>query len=170
MRFLPSVCLGILLILAGCTAGPLAGSSGQDGPVGLNVTNAANTTYTFEVFVVEGSQNEITIQKRNDADDSASPGAGLSTYKLDGDYGNVTSVKFPGRNRLHGRYVLRPGETKRSNISNLPENFMVVVVIHHNNRVVSLVSSTCDGDLVYLGVTMRYYGSDSVYDCNEGIF
>jgi hypothetical protein len=120
--------------------------------------------------VVEGSESEITIQKKADPDDSASPGAGLSSYNFTKDYGNVTSVKFPGQSHLHGRYTLDPGETNRSNVTDLPEDFLIVVVVHYNNRVTSLISATCGGDLVYFRVTMRDYGSDSAYDCDEGAF
>ena len=49
---------------------------------------------------------------------------------------------------------------------NFRQDNSAMVVISNDSNVVSWVSSQCDGDLVYLGVTMRYYGSDAVYDCN----
>jgi|AntDeeMetagen681_2_1112603.scaffolds.fasta_scaffold12173_2 hypothetical protein len=164
VRSLSVLCLVALLISAGCSAGTFTGPSGQKGPVGLNVTNAANDTHTFEVFVVELPAN-VTVQlpdgrKQSDDIDPGLVSTGPGVYQA------YTAVEPPNSARLHGRYTLNPNETNISNISSLPENFAVIVTIHENDDVVSWVSATCDGDLVYLGVTMRYYGSDNVYNCN----
>lgn len=154
-----------LLTLAGCSAGTFGEPSGQEGPVGLNVTNAASVTHTFEASVVELPAN-VTTQLpdgRKEVDDIE---PGLWSHEPANRY--FTSVKPPDSARLHGRYTLEPGETNISNIStsSLPDDFAVVVTIHHNDGVVSWVTATCSGDLAYFGVTMRYYGSDNVYHCN----
>jgi hypothetical protein len=167
MRILSVLCLVILLTLAGCSLGTFTESSGQKGPVGLNVTNAANTTHTFEVSVVELPANVTThLPDGRTENDDIEPG--LWSHEPANRY--YTSVEPPAPARLHGRYTLEPGETNISNISNLPEDFAVVVTIHRNDGVVSWVTATCGGDLTYVGITMRYYGSDNVYDCNEGGF
>lgn len=163
-RILSILCLVSLLTLAGCSIGTLTGSSGQTGPVGFNATNAANVTYTFEVSVVELPAN-VTTKLPDGRTGNYDIGPGLATTEPTNRY--YTSVKPPDSARLHGRYTLEPGETNISNIStsSLPDDFAVVVTIHHNNGVVSWVTATCSSNLAYFGVTMRYYGSDSVYDC-----
>ncbi|MFC4451524.1 hypothetical protein [Halorussus aquaticus] len=169
-RSLQTLGLGILLVLAGCTAGPLGGPSGQEGPVPVALNNSANATHTFEVSVVEGPLTDVTIRKGDGDVDSASPGEGLSTYEFGPDYGTVTSVELPESSRLHGRYTLAPGETRRSSVGNLFGNPTIVVVVSTDDRVVSLVTANCGGDLVFFDVTMRYYGSDSAYNCRESFF
>lgn len=172
MRYLPTLCLVGLLILVGCT-GAFNGLSEQEEPVTLIVNNSDNVSHTFEVWVVEGELNdeEVIIKKRDDEDDRASPGPGLSSYKFTEQYGYVTSIEMPpNRSRLHGQYTLRPGERNRSSIEDFAKGSTVVVVIYEGNRVVSLVAANCNGDLLFLDVTMRYYGSDSGYNCNGSLF
>lgn len=166
MGILSILCLGILLILAGCSAGTFGEPSGQKGPVGLNATNAANDTYAFEVSIVELPANVTTkLPDGRIGDYDISPG--LSTYDP-GVNQYYTSVEPPDSARIHGKYTLEPGETNISNIttSSLPNDFAIIVIVHRNGSVVSWVTATCSGDLAYFGVTMRYYGSDSIYDCN----
>ena len=161
--------LSSLFVLSGCVAG-IDGPSDQSGPVGLNVTNAANVTHTFEVFVVDLPAN-LTIKNVDKGTYTTDIGqAGLSTTKLNSHNNTVTEVKPPNTARLHGRYTLKTSETNRSNVSSFRDDSAVVVVISHNGTVASLVTSQCDGDLVYLRVTMRHYGSNSAYDCDEGAF
>jgi hypothetical protein len=165
---LPLICLAALLVFAGCTTGLF----GQEGQVPVTVNNSANATHTFEIWVTEGVLNnkEVTVKKKDGAVDRASPGEGLSTYKLDNDYGYVTSIELPPkRSQLHGRYILEPGEKNRSSIERFKTGSTAVVVIYDGNRVVSLVAAHCDGDLAFLEVTMYYYGSGSAYNCREGL-
>ena len=166
MRILSVLCLSVLLASAGCSSAIFGESPDQRGPVGLNVTNAANDTYTFEVSVVELPAN-VTTRLPDGRIGNYDVSPGLSTYDP-GVNQYYTSVEPPNSARLHGRYTLRPGETNISNISasDISEEFAVVVIVHHNDGVVSWVTATCSGDLAYFGVTMRYYGTDSVYDCN----
>ena len=166
IRIFSMLCLVILLILAGCSGGIFGESPDQKGPVGLNVTNAANDTHTFEVSIVELPAN-VTTQLPDNRIGNYEISPGLSTYDP-GVNQYYTSVEPPDSARLHGRHTLEPGETNISNIStsNLPEDFAVVVVVHQDNGIASWVTATCSGDLTYFGVTMRYYGSDSVYDCS----
>jgi hypothetical protein len=154
--------------MAGCAAGPF---KADDRQVTLVVNNSANTTHTFEVWVVEGelNNNEVVIQKKTGEVDQASPGPGLSTYKLDDDYGYVTSIEVPqNHSRLHDRSTLQSGDENRSSIENFEARSTVVVIIYDGDRVVSLVAAHCDGDLIFLDVTMFHYGSGSAYNCQGG--
>lgn len=173
MRPLSIFGLSILIILAGCTAGPFGGTPGQEGQVPVIVNNSANTTHTFGVWVAEGELNdrEIEIRKKGGEVDRASPGEGLSTYKLDDDYGYVTSIELPpNRTQLQEQYTLDPGENNQIYIKNFKTDSTIVVVIYEGDRVVSLVAAHCGGDLAFLEVTMFYYGSGSSYNCVEGFF
>jgi hypothetical protein len=167
-RILPLLCLSVLLILAGCTTGPF---EGQESDVAVTINNSANTTHAFEIWVVEGvlDDKEVTIQKKEDGVDRASPGPGLSTYKLDEDYGYVTSIDLPpDQSRFHGNYTLTPGETNETLIENADTGSTVIVVIYGGNRIVSLVAAHCGNDLAFLEVTMFHYGSGSAYNCEGG--
>lgn len=157
-----------LVVSTGCSAGTLTEPSDQGGPVHLNVTNGANVTQTLEVSVVELPAN-ITYELSDGRTGYDDIGPGLSTS--DPGVGLVyTKVEPPNSARLHGRYMLRPGETNVSNITNPPEDVAVVVTVHRSDGIVSLVTATCGGDLTYVEVKSRYSGSGSVYDCNEGVF
>lgn len=165
--FLP-LCLGLLLVLAGCTIGPFAA---EEGTVTVSINNSANVTHTFDIWVAEGvlNDNEVKIRKKNDEDDKASPGPGLSTYKLNGDYGHVTSIELPpNRSDLYRKYTLAPNENKQITIEEFETGSTVIVVIKKGDRVVSLVAANCDGNLVFLDVTMFGYGSGSAYNCEGG--
>ena len=164
VRVLSLLCLVILLALAGCSAGIFGEPSGQKGPVGLNVTNAANATHTFEVYVVELPAN-VTAQLPDGRKGSGDIGPGLSSHDP-GVNGYYTSVEPPDSARLYKRYRLETSETRISNITTFPEDFAVLVTVHNDGGVVSWVTATCGGDLTYFGVTMRYYGTDNVYDCS----
>ena len=164
-RTLSVCCLVIFVVLAGCSAGTFTEPSGQQEPVGLNVTNGANVTQTFEVSVVELPAN-VTVELPDGRTGAYETGPGLSTHDP-GPYHGYTSVEPPDSARLHGRYTLKPGETNISNVStgSLPEDFAVVVTINHNDRVISWVTATCGSDLVFVRVTSLYSTSSSVYDC-----
>lgn len=172
MRPLPALCFGALLALAGCATGPFGAPFVQERSVTVVANNSANATQTFEVWVVEGELRDegITLHKRNGEVDSASPGQGLSSYRLDGDYGYVTSVEMPpDRSRLHGRYRLEPGETNRSTVGNFTTGSTLVVALSENGRVVELIAANCAGQaLGALEVTSRSDppgGASASYGC-----
>jgi hypothetical protein len=168
VRTLSVFCLVIFVMLAGCV-GAFAGPYNQKGPVGLNVTNAANTTHTFEVFVVDLPAN-LTIKNVNKGTYTDDVGtAGISTTKLDSYNNTVTAIEPPDTARFHGRYTLNTGKTVLSNVTDFRDKSVVVVIISHDGIVASLVTSQCDGDLVAVRVGMYYYGSSSAYDCDEGV-
>jgi len=105
MRRLPILCLGILLVLAGCVAGSIGG---QEGSVAVTVNNSANATYTFEVSVV-GYPTNVTL-RRSDGINSTGPiGPGLTTTEPpDNEY--YTAVELPDPAKRNGQYSLEPGE------------------------------------------------------------
>lgn len=167
-KALPALFLGVLVITTGCLTGPFTGPSTQQGPVGLNLTNDDNDTNTFEVFVVDRPAN-LTIEDADRGNYSADIGeAGISNHKLNSYNNTVTGIEPPDTARTHGRYVMDPGETNLSNITNFKDDSAVVVVIYHNSTVASYVTSQCDGDLVAVRVMMHYYGASGAYDCDGG--
>ena len=168
VKFLSGFTLCIFVISAGCAYGVFSGPSTQQGPVGLNLTNRENETNTFEVFVVDRPAN-LTIKNVNKGTYSADIGeAGISNTKLNSYNNTVTGIEPPDTARTHGRYVMQPGETRLSNITDFKDNSAVVVVISHNGTVASYVTSQCDGDLVAVRVMMHYYGASGAYDCDGG--
>ena len=48
-QFFSVLCLGLLLLVAGCTAMPFGGPSDQAQPVQLVLNNSANVTTMFDV-------------------------------------------------------------------------------------------------------------------------
>lgn len=145
-RPLSVLILGLLLLVAGCTAMPFGGPSEQERPVRVVLNNSANQTQTFTVWVVTGEvePDGITIYQKNGEVDNASPGEGLSSYYLGGDV-YVTSVEPPpNRSRLHGQYVVSPGEVKRSPVENFTIGSTIVVSLAENGRVIELIAANCD--------------------------
>lgn len=171
-RPLSVLILGLLLFVAGCTAIPFGGPSEQEHPVKVVLNNSANQTQTFTVWVVTGEvqPDGIIIYKKNGEIDNASPGQGLSSYYLGGDYGHVTSVEPPpNRSRLHGQYVLSRGETKRSTVENFTIGSTIVVSLAEHGRVIELTTANCDEQsLVGLEVVSRPTppgGASAAYGC-----
>lgn len=165
-RPLPILCLGFLLMVVGCSGVPFGG---QDDPVTLVVETSKSITqpHTFEVWVVERSAT-LTIRRSNGLNSTADLDAGIKSRRPAPGQ-TFTAVELPEAAMLHGRYTLEPGEKNRSSIDEYPPNFAVVVVIYQDDgEIVAWVSSICDGELVGLGVTMRYYGPDSAYTCRGG--
>ncbi|MFC6734427.1 hypothetical protein [Haladaptatus sp. DYSN1] len=167
MRPLPILCVGVLLVLAGCTLGPL-GPTGQKGPVTVVVNNSADTTHTFEVWVVELPAN-VTERRDDGLTATGSIGQGLGGGNP-GDNHTFTAVELPDSARLHGRYTLDPGEKNRSSIEEFHSSFAVVIVVYlDEDEIISYVTANCDeADFVALGVTSRPNppgGVSAAYTC-----
>ncbi|WP_276249197.1 hypothetical protein [Haladaptatus sp. YSMS36] len=163
MRPLPILCVCVFLVLAGCSLGP----TGQEGPVTVVVNNSANETHTFEVWVVEYPAN-VTVRRSDGNVATGDVGPGLATHEPGPHY--FTAVELPDSARLHSRYPLESNAMTQTKIEQFPADFAVVVVISHDARIVSWVSAHCDGDLVFVEVTMFEYGSGSAYNCEGGLF
>lgn len=165
MRLLLALCLGLLLVITGCASLPFSGTPEQEKPISVNVTNSANVTHTFEVWVVELGAT-VTIRRNTSYDYKADIDEGLST-RDPGPSHPITAVEFPASAQLHGRYTLKPGETDQTSITEYPKNPAVVVVIYHGNRVIRWISANCgDSELAYLGVFSQYNGSTSEFVCD----
>jgi hypothetical protein len=169
MRPLSLVCLGVLLILAGCTAGPFAGLFGQEDSVTVSVNNSDNVTHTFEVSVVK-LPADATVRRDDGLSGEVELGRGGVTTNEPGDNHTYTAVELPDSAKLHGRYTLGPREMNKSSIEEFPRNFAVVVVIYEEDEIVSWVSSTCDGSLVFLEVTMYDYGASPAFNSEGTLF
>lgn len=174
VTYLPVLCLGILLILTGCISPSFGGPADQDNLVTVVGNNSANVTQTFTVWVVNGEVklDGILIRKMNGEVDNASPGEGVVNYKLDGDYGYVTSVEPPpNRSRLQSQYTLAPSEMNRSTIENFTTGSTIVVSVSEGGRVVSLVTANCD-EQALVGLEVTSYpnppgGVSASYGCRH---
>lgn len=158
MRY--TLCLIVLLMLAGCTIGSFGDQPEQEQPVELAFNNTYNESRTFRVWVVKGEiqPDGIVIHKKSGEVDDASPGEGLSSYQLGGDYGYVTSIEPPpDRSQFFGELVLQPGEVSRKSIENFTVGSTVVVSMSKNGRVIELTTANCAGQaLVGLALTVRH--------------
>lgn len=158
-QYLSLLGLCLLLLIAGCAALPFGGPSEQERPVTVVLNNSVDETHTFTVWVVSGEvhPDSITIYKKNGEVDHASPGEGLSTYQIGGDYGYVTSVEPPpNRSRLHGQYTLSPKETEQLLIENFTIGSSIVISFSERGRVIELTIANCAGrPLVGLELAVR---------------
>ncbi len=129
----------VVLVLAGCTGGPV----GQEGPVPVIVNNSATVNQTFEVWVVETPAN-VTTRRNDGLVGHGQIGEGLASHSPGENY-TWTAVELPPSARLHGRYELEPGEENRSTMSEFPQHFAVVVIIYQGeDRIIWWISSSCD--------------------------
>lgn len=156
MRLLSLLCLGVLLLIAGCTAGPFGGPSAQEEPASVVVNNSANETHTFEIWVVELPAN-VTYRRSDGLTGNWDIGEGVGSIEP-GDNRTYTSVTLPESARLHRRSTLGPGEENQSSIEEFPRDFAVVVVVYQaENEIIEWVSANCaDQDLLYLEVRSRH--------------
>ena len=134
--------LGLLLLLAGCTAMPFGGSSDQDQPVHLVLNNSANETQTFEVWEVKLGAT-LTLYYRDGTVVNATIGQGLSNH--DTGPRTITKIEFPDWAQHYGQHTLEPGQEYRRNIENFSNTGALVVVISRSeDEILSDVSANCD--------------------------
>lgn len=138
------VCIVVVLVTSGCIALPVGQSPKQERPVEFVADNPSNTTYTFEVFVVETPAN-LTIRRSDGKVDTYALGPGVGTTDPGGNR-TYTEVEVPDSARLHGRFTLESGESNHSKIEVLPRNFSLVIPVYRDeNEIVSYVTaSDCD--------------------------
>lgn len=169
MRPLLFLCLGVLLVLAGCTAGPFSTPSKQDQPVELVMNNSANATQTFEVWVVEAGAT-VTVHRNDSESYNSTIEQGLKTYSS-GKYHYHTAVEPPKSARLHGQFVVAPGDENRSSVDDFSKNSAVVVVLYQGDKIGWWASAYCsDGALVGLEVITRpsqYGDAGASYGCQN---
>lgn len=170
MRLLPLLCLGVLLAIAGCTAGPFGGPSAQEESASVVINNSANATHTFEVWVVELPAN-VTIRRSDGVTETWEIGQGVGSFEPGGNR-TYSIVDLPESARLHGHYTLSPGETNRSSITEFPRDFAVLVFVYQDeNEIIEWVRANCDdADLLYLDVRSRHVkaNADVVVSFNCG--
>ena len=153
MRLLPLLCLGFLLVLAGCTVGPFGGPSDQAQPPELILNNSANVTQTFEVWVVEAGST-VETRREDGLTGNYTVGQGLSSHSSGPHAWRI--VEPSDSARLHGQFTVNPGEKKRDSIENFSQSSAVVVVLYQGNKSGWWASVHCsDGALVGLEVHSR---------------
>jgi hypothetical protein len=119
----------IVVVTAGCIAVPFGEPPKQNHS--FIAKNTANTTYTFEVFVVELPAN-ITI-RRSDGMVDTDP-IEVGNYFDPGENRTYTAVEVPDTARLHGRFTLEPGESIRTPIKNHPKRFALVLLAYQGDN------------------------------------
>jgi hypothetical protein len=152
-RLLPLLSLGVILVLAGCSAGSFGGSAEQERPVTVIVNNSANVTQSFEISVVEFLANATV--RRNDGrtetfpigrtNGSASLGRELRSHSP-GENNTYTSVELPGSTRVLGRYALDPGEGMQRSVDDVSRDDAVVIIVYEGDDIVWWVSTYCTGE------------------------
>ena len=163
-RWLPIGCLVLGLVLAGCAAAPTGESTPQERPVFVNLTNAADRSHTLELWVAEDPLTGIRVHRSTGGDYTTrtSP-AGLSTT-APGPH-TITSLTFPKRAALYGRYTLAPGATRTWTMAEPYPETVFVVVVYDGDRVTVWNSVTCDGVLYGFGVEATATGGPGAYHC-----
>lgn len=158
----------LLLCFSGCIASPFNSPSPQESSISIYLNNSANTTHTFDVYVVDGplSEREIAIQRGNGETEYISSSEGITLRKFSEVDGGARSVKPPANHsRLYDQYSLSPTEEIHTNITDTDQSDTVVVAVSNQTRVVSLVSVDCDGRVRGVEVAMIGTGTDAGYDC-----
>ena len=161
-----------VVLLAGCLSGPILGDQNQEGPVSVNLTNAAGQPYDFRVVVAERTlnNNEVIVREETGEASSISPGQGSSTYGFSRPGENsstVSAVEVPSNiSFIHSEETLQPGESVRSNIGEFETGWTVLVIVSRQDRVLWMYTISCgNGDLVGLEVTMTPNGTSSGRYC-----
>lgn len=168
MHRLPLLCLSVLLVIAGCTGGPLGGPATQEQPVTVVVNNTANVTQTFEVWVVKAPATAM-VRQDDGSTGNYTIGQGLRSHSS-GEYHVYTEVKLPESAQLHGRYTLTPGEQNQSSITGFSRNGAVVVILSRGaNEIVWWASANCD-EAALVGLKVTSYpkppgGAFATYGC-----
>ena len=153
-QFLSVLSIGLLLLVAGCTAMPFGGPSDQEQPVQLVLNNSANVTNTFDVWEVKLGAT-LTVYYRDGTVVNATVGQGLSNR--DTGPRTITKIDFPDSAQQYGQHTLEPGAEFRRDVENFSTNgALVVVVSRSEGEIFSRVSANCDGQaLVGLEVVSR---------------
>lgn len=164
---LSSLCLGLLLVTAGCVTGPFDGPSDQEQPPQLLLNNSANETQTFEVWVADPRDNVTARRDDGNVGNYTIDGA-LSTHSS-GDYHAWKEVELPDSARLHGRFTIDPDEENRSSIDEFPRGYSVVVIVYQGDNSGWWASTNCGSQaLVGLEVHTRpsqYGDAWAGYEC-----
>jgi hypothetical protein len=160
--------LGLLLLLglAGCTGIPFAEPEPQDRAIFVNITNQANTSHTFEVWMGEDPLDQVQVHMANRSDYTVEMGeVGVGVHDT-GDYQITSSLTFPERAAFYGRYTLEPGGTQTWTMPEPYPDTVFVVVIYNDDKVIGWVETSCDeGVMTGFGVTNHHYGPSGAFNC-----
>lgn len=156
--------LVLMVIVAGCPANPFDRIGPQERPIYVNLTNTANTSHTLELWAAEAPL-DVEVNMVNRSDYSADMGeAGISNHDT-GDYQITSSLSFPERATLYGRYTLEPGGTVDFNMSEPYADTVYAVVIYNEDKVTSWVDFHCPEVMYAFGVTSTHYGASAGAAC-----
>lgn len=169
MRTHTTVLLAALVLLAGCSAGPLGTPTPQEEPAPVMLVNNATVIQTFEVGVVDEGNNLTAIRGGTERVEYT-VGPGSSTI-ANPDTKPFTDIRFPDSSRIIGRYTLKPGENTTLSIDKVAPNQAIVVLVYDESEGTyrAIKSLSCGGAIVGYKVVTKAGGPDdwtpSVHEC-----
>lgn len=166
-RYLLPLGVAALLVTAGCAL-PVDRSTATSTPdlgVDVRVANEANATTTFEVSVVAGPLEAVTLRRTDGSTetmDDLSAGEGITLFEPT----DTAAVVLPDRARQAGSYQLATGSSVAGPVGELPDDPVVVVVVKRRGRVLAWLTASCgDAALEGVEVTMRDGGPGTGLQC-----
>lgn len=152
--------LGVLVVLAGCSAGPLGTPTPQEEPAPVKVVNNATITETFTLAVVDVGAN-LTVTRRWGETYKLRISPGSTTTITSTDNKNI-KVDFPESAKIHGKYTLRPGESKHTSVGEVAPNEAIVILVYDKpeQSYRAIKSLSCGGAIVGYKVVTKAGGPD----------
>lgn len=155
--------LVLLVLLAGCSTVQFGDPAPQDRPIIIDLTNDTNETYTIELWFAASPLQGVLVHEANRSDYYVEMGGvgigGTKPY-------SATSLTFPDKATLYGRYTLDPGRTERWSLQEPYPDTVFVAVIYNGDNVIEWVETHCGaGEKVGFGVTVHDYGASGSSGC-----
>ncbi|WP_435358600.1 hypothetical protein [Haloarchaeobius sp. DFWS5] len=135
-----------MIVVSGCTTFSFGGQSSQEQPVELVIENKADIEQTFEVSVIQ-RPGPVKIFYEDGRIGNQTVKEGISqTVPNEDENVSIKRVELPSSARSYDNFRVEGGQRINDNISNLPSNFAIVVVVYQNkNRIISVVTANCGG-------------------------
>lgn len=121
----PPLFLAVLLVLAGCVAGPFAPGVDRSAPVELG--NTAAETYRFEVSLSTIGSNLTVHRQDGTAREVDLTVASFGVRSTPGNH--IVGVDLPADTSRYGNYTLAPGERTEFVVGTVRQDQSLVVVV-----------------------------------------
>lgn len=152
--------LGFLVVLAGCSAGPLGTPTPQEEPAPVKLVNNATITETFEVAVVDEGKN-LTVTREDGDTFNSTVGPGSSTHVTTSD-NKFVRISFPDSARVLDSYTLDPGKTQTLTVDPIAPNQAIVVLVYDEPEETyrAIKSLSCGGSITGYKVVTQAGGDE----------